>query len=344
MKDISGNALVIKEININLVRKTLKAKGVATKQQIAKVTGLSLVTVGTVLQQLVNQNEVTESELSPSNGGRPAQLYCYNDDFAHVLIIFPYEKEGHIFIRSSIVNLSGQFIYQHDTETEVIDLKIFEQTIESLFSTYPLIRAIGFGHPGFDESGKVIASDYKMLIGTSFSEHFSSLYKVPVTLENDVNAAVMGYANRRKLSNDSVLIYLYFPDKHPPGAGIFLNGGLFKGKNNFAGEIGSIPFDIKWSENSNSSFDIQCEAITKVIIAICSILNPDTVVLNGNFLEEAHMAKIIQNCNSRLPQNITPFINLSDNFVSDYQNGLIVQTLMQLEPDIKLTRKNHPEV
>jgi predicted NBD/HSP70 family sugar kinase len=343
MKNISGNALIIKEININLVRKTLKSKGTATKQQIAEETGLSLVTVGTVLQHLVGQHEVFESELSPSSGGRPAQQYRYNDDFAFALIIFPYESDENIIIRSTIVNLSGQCINSTDSQVEAIDLKTFERIIEPLFNTYPSIQAIGFGHPGVEESGKIIVSDYKMLVGTTFTEHFSSLYHVPVIIENDVNAAVVGFASQKKLPHNSILVYLYFPDQHPPGAGILINGELFKGMRGFAGEVSTIPLDLVWDDELYSSFETLCEAITKLIMTVCAILNPDKVILNGNFLSEKHMATISQNCNTALPQIIIPAIQLSDSFVSDYQKGLIVQTLKQLETDIKITSKKHLE-
>lgn len=131
---------------------------------------------------------------------------------------------------------------------------------------------------------------------------------------------------------------MYFPDKHPPGSGILINGRLFKGKNNFAGEIGTIPLDVKWGEKLYHSFDKICESITRLIITICSVLNPDRVILNGNFLTETHIETIIQNCNVRLTQNIAPVIQHSDSFVSDYQSGLISQTLRLLEQDIKLTR------
>ncbi len=344
MKDISGNALIIKEINISLVRKTLKSKGIATKQQIATETGLSLVTVGTVLLHLAAQHEVFESELSPSSGGRPAQQYRYNEDFAHALIIFPYESDGNIIIQSTIVNLSGQCIYSVDSQVEAIDMKVFERIIEPLYNAYPSIQAIGFGHPGVEESGKIIVSDYKMLIGTAFTEHFSSLYHVPVILENDVNAAVIGFANQKKLPHNSILVYLYFPDQHPPGAGILINSELFKGMRGFAGEVGTIPLGIEWDDELYSSSGMLCEAITKLILTICAILNPDKVILNGSFLSEEHMAAISQNCGAELPQNILPVIQLSDSFVADYQDGLIVQTLKQLETDIKITSKKHLEV
>lgn len=344
MENISGNALVIKEININLVRKTLKAKGLATKQQITKETGLSLVTVGTVLQHLINQKEVFVSELSPSSGGRPAQQYLYNADFAHALIIFPYESNGRILVRSAVVNLSGSCVYEADTEVGLIDMKTFEKIISPLISAYPAVQVLGFGQPGVDVNGRILTSDYERLVGTAFTEHFNNLYQVPVILENDVNSAVIGYANRRKLSNSNVLVYIYFPDSHPPGAAILINGVLFKGKSNFAGEISSIPLDVIWGDKLYSSFNEFCETATRLIITICSILNPDRIILNGSFLNENHITAITQNCNAQLPQNITPVIQLSDSFVSDYQKGLAVQTLMLLEPDIKLTRKKYPEV
>lgn len=344
MKDISGNALVMKEINTNLVRKALKAKRVATKQQISTETGLSLVTVGTVLQYLVQQNEVFESALSPSSGGRPAQQYCYNADFAHALIIFPYEKDERIVVRSSIVNLSGQCIYTADTTVGAINLETFEGIIEPLLNTYPAIQVIGFGNPGVEEGGKIIVSDYKKLIGTSLSGHFSSLFQVPVIVENDVNAAVIGFARRQQLTSDSIMVYLYFPDHHPPGAGIFIHGGLFKGRKNFAGEVNLLPLDIQWSDSLYSSFDELCKAITKLIVSFCGILNPDSIVLNGSFLSESHLRTIIQHCSAALPQNIVPTIQLSDNFISDYQTGLIVQSLAQLEPDLQITRTKSMEV
>jgi hypothetical protein len=344
MKDIGGNALVIKEININLVRKALKATGPATKQQLAEETGLSLVTVGTALNSLKLQNEVFEYELSPSRGGRPAQQYLYNNAFAHALIVFPYEIDGRIAIRSTIVDMAGISVNTFDTTVEFIDIKIFERIIGPLLCSFPTIQAIGFGNPGVDKNGLILLSDYPGLVGTHLTEYFSTLYKVPVILENDVNAAVIGFTSRCKLPEDSILAYLYFPDRHPPGAGIFVNGKLLRGKSNFAGEISRIPLDVVWNDNLYSSADLFSEAVTRLIITICGVLNPDSIILNGDFLSEAYMSAIAQRCAAHLPQNILPSIQLSESFISDYQSGLTVQTLAQLEPDIRLARKNHSEV
>jgi len=339
VENISGNAILIRDLNINLVRKVLKFKKNATKQQIAEASGLSIVTVGTVLKYLLKQNEVFEAQLSPSNGGRPAQNYRYNDNFELILILFPYEKDGNIIIHSVVVNLFGECVFETNNVVEDVELKSFEQAIEPMVISYPAVKSIGFGHPGIEINGQIINSDYKNLIGTSFVEHFSNLYHMPVIVENDANAAVIGFRRRKELAEDCNMAYLYFPDKHPPGAGIFINGKLIKGKKNYAGEISAMPLGIKWKEVIHESFDLINESISKLIISICSILNPDIIVLNGNFLKKEHLTAISQNCNNYLSDNILPDIMLSDNFIADYQSGLISQTFSRLEQDIVITRK-----
>jgi len=49
-----------------------------------------------------------------------------------------------------------------------------------------------------------------------------------VIFENDVNAASVGYCKRNQNESDTALIYLYFPQKYPPGGGIYINGNSTK--------------------------------------------------------------------------------------------------------------------
>ncbi|WP_070000633.1 ROK family transcriptional regulator [Cellulosilyticum sp. I15G10I2] len=339
MEHIGGNSIVIKEININLIRKTLREKGQATKQQLAELTGLSLVTVGSVLQQLIKENEVCEAELSSSSGGRPAQNFKYNDYFSLILIIFPYEVNGDISIHCAVVSLLGKSVHEVDEKVEGIDLESFERIISPLISTYPTIKAIGFGLPSVEMDGKIIISDYQALMGVSIAAHFSERYHMTVIMENDVNAAVVGFAKRKTIATGCTMAYLYFPDQYPPGSGIFLNGQLHKGKGNFAGEIAALPLGIKWNQELYRSFDRVCEAIAQVVVTLSCVLNPHYIVLSGSYLSDSHVKAIIQMCSTKLPQNIVPDIFLSENFTSDYQRGIIEQTLAVLEPEIALTRK-----
>lgn len=339
MKSIRGNAMIIKEVNIGLVRKVLKAEGEATKQQIAKATGLSAVTVGTILQQLLQTSEVMEADLSASSGGRPAQRFKYNGDYAFALILFPYETDGRIVVRSTVVNLLGNVVYDQTEKVEQVDLACFEQIIDSLMRSYSAIRAIGFGLPGAEWEGKIFVSDYKSLIGVSFVEYFRQRYEIPVIMENDVNSAVVGYCERFEVQTSATVVYLYFPDRFPPGAGIFINGRLFKGRRNFAGEVSNIPLGIPWGEESliASSEKIE-QAIVRLIISISAVLNPDYVVLNGSFIEKATGKRMAELCSKELPESAIPEIIVSEDFTADYLQGMVVQTLATLEPSIVLSR------
>lgn len=339
MKNIGGNSIVIKEVNINLVRKTLKKKRQGTKQEIAKITGLSVVTVGTMLQHLIKENEVIEVELASSNGGRPAHQFRYNNLFSLALTLFPYEADGCTIVRNVIVDLWGERIYEKESKVENINLNVFEDIITPLIETYPAIKAIGLGLPGVEADGKMIASDYKEMEGLSIAEYFKELYKIPIVIENDVNAAVVGFGKDKESISKDTIVYLYFPDKYPPGSGILLSGNLYKGKSNFAGEVASMPLDIIWNEELYNSFDKFCAAIVKLIISISSLLNPERIVLNGNTLRKEHISRIVQECDTRLPKNMVPEIYLSDKFISDYQRGLIIETLERLDSNIELRIK-----
>lgn len=339
IKSIGGNALVMKEVNVNLVRNALKTEGEGTKQQIAKITGLSVVTVGTILQQLLKTKEVIEGDPRASGGGRPAQCFKYNGDYAYVLTMFPYELAGEIVIRSAVVNLVGDIVFEQQEKIDQIDLSCFETTIDSLIASYPAIRSIGFGLPVAEYNGRIIVSDYKELIGISIVEYFMKRYGIPVIIENDVNSAVVGYCERNQVRKDTAVVYIYFPDRFPPGAGIYINGNLFKGRRNFAGEVGSMPFGIPWGESSFMSSPEEIErAIVQLVISICAVLNPDCVVLYGNFITQANGRRIAELCSKELPESAVPEIIVSEDFTLDYLMGLIELTLATLEPNIVLSR------
>ena len=337
-KRISGNALVMKQVNINLVRSVLKSREKATKQQIAKATGLSFVTVGTVLQELIQQHEVIEAELSASEGGRPAQQYRYNADYALALIVFPYETAGQIHLHTDVVNLLGRSVHSIKTSVESVNLNSLEYTVDQMLAAFPSIQAIGFGFPGAEHKGRLMISDYKELLGIPVIEHFQKRCELPVILENDVNAAVIGYCDRKEIESKSTVVYVYFPERHPPGAGMVIRGKLHKGSSNFAGEISRIPLGLSWEDELlQQSFERLVDAISKLSLTISAVLNPDRIVLHGDSITDEHLAAVIQSCRTQLPEGMMPRIERSLNFTGDYLSGMVVLTLETLSSGMAIT-------
>lgn len=335
---LSGNVLAMKEVNVNLVRRSMKEMKQATKQQLAQATGLSLVTVASAIQQLLESEELTELELIASNGGRPARQYSFNENHVHVLALFAHTRNNTDLLHIRVANLYGESIYERDEELSSITMEILESFIESTVKEYPSIGAIGFGMPGIESGGKIILLDYKNLVNTEFSTYFSTRFHMPIVFENDVNLAVIGYCERNQLNTDAAIVYIYFPEKYPPGAGICLNGKLYKGLNGFAGEIASLPLGINWLDPElYSSFHRGCDAIAKTIIVTCCLLNPRNIVLHGRFLTSEHLEAIRQLCLKMLPVSSMPDVSSSENYLLDYQNGLIARILEEIEPKLTLS-------
>jgi len=335
------NALVMKESNTNLVRQALRTKREATKQEIAEVTVLSVVTVGKILQTLIEEGEVFDAGLTPSMGGRPAQLYRFNENHSHVLVLFTHEKDGLDWLYVRVANLYGECVYEVEEALNNIDLNGFEPYVDAALEEYETIRAIGFGLPGVEMDGEIIFIDYPALTHTAFLAHYQQRYQRPVIVENDVNAASVGFCKRNQIQSEAATLYLYFPQKYPPGGGIYIDDALYKGHSHLAGEVSMMPLGIDWTDPTlYTSKERICEAITTLIAAISVLLNPHSIILHGSFLTDAHLQDIQQKCAARVPDHSMPHVLLAVDFTLDYQQGIIEQTLALLETQTTFSPSN----
>lgn len=341
----SGAALGgIKEINALLVRKALKARRQATKQQLAADTGLSSMTVGTVLQSLELNGEALEAELLSSQGGRPARQFRFNENHAQALILFTHEHQGRDILHMRVANLFGECLFARDEPLADIGLGSFEPFIDKAIDEYPAIGAIGLGLPGVEIDGRVVCLDYPSLVGTALSAHYRDRYGLPLVLENDVNAAALGYCRRKGIQGAAATVYLYFPRRYTPGAGLCIGGELYRGKSGYAGEVASMPLGIDWKDPLlYGSKEAWARAIGRLVAAVSALLNPAQVILHGEFLAEADAAAIAAECAQLMPHNALPSIELSPDFSLDFQDGLLEEALALLEPRLSSAIKPYSD-
>lgn len=338
MINSGANALVMKEYNVHLVRRTLKEMREATKHQIAEAAGLSTVTVATVLQRLIDEQAVFEVGMAASTGGRPAQLYRFNANHAHVLVLFTHEQDGQDVLHVRVADLYGECVYTRDAPLDAIMLTTFEPFIDAALEAHATIRALGFGLPGIELDGKVVGGDYPALTGTDFSAHYQTRYQLPVIVENDVNAACVGYCTRHGIQSPAAALYLYFPQKYPPGGGIVIDGHLYKGWTHYAGEVSGMPLGIDWLDPAlYRSPERVTAAIATLITAAGMLLNPQEVILYGAFLTDQHLATVDDLCHAQMPAHAVPRLYRAADFTQDYQDGMIAEALALLEPQIPIT-------
>lgn len=104
------NINLVKEINLNKLRNAFKIKKIASKPQLAELTELSVVTINSLVNILVENGEVIEDIILPSNGGRPATAYRFNSEFSLALVIYMYEQRREDTIFVAVSDMYGEII------------------------------------------------------------------------------------------------------------------------------------------------------------------------------------------------------------------------------------------
>ncbi|GAB6090598.1 ROK family transcriptional regulator [Spirochaeta dissipatitropha] len=329
-----ASTLLIKDMNTISVLNALYDAQEANIKELAEICSLSVVTVSTIIKQLLKDGRVTKGNLAPSEGGRPSQRYVFNRSHKLGLVLFTRELKGIDSVCLRLFDLYGTSLKSEDYTMPDIDPDKIEALLAEWISGFPSVGAIGLGLPGIEHKGSMIILDYKALVGTPIIERFTSRFGIPVMVENDVNAAVIGRAHATGEGTDCE-IYVYFPRKYPPGAGIHLNGRLVKGKRNFAGEIGWLPLGIEWGPETADSFQASTEAAARVLSSLSAVLDPESITIYGEHLSIEHIERIRQLCRKQLTGWELPEINLSDDFSMDYEQGMKHLTLNLLEQNRK---------
>lgn len=320
---------IIKETNLNLIRSEMKKAKMATKPQLAELTKISLVTVNALMKELMETSEVIEDSVIQPQLGRPATLYKYNAEYSLALVIYMYEKNKMDVVNFSVCNLYGEVIKTLHNEIESITLEKIDLNISNLLTQYPNIKIIGFGVPGVEVDDQLIISDYTVFQDIKLSCYIENKFKKPVFVENDVNAAVVGYCYNHLEQKDKCVIGLYFPSKYAPGAGIYINERLVKGCKGLAGEIKFLPLGINWD-----TFDHEIEKVNDVIVKVMKtfmcLYNPDTIVLYQEKPGCDYLSKLHDICATSMEKMMIPEIIVSDNLNNDFENGMICLALERL--------------
>ncbi|MFZ5967460.1 MAG: ROK family protein [Bacillota bacterium] len=320
---------IIKDINLNKVRNALKGMEAATKPQLAKKTELSVVTINSLVNTLIEDGEIIPHATLESEGGRPAATFVYNNKFRLALVIYMLEYHGEDTAFYCVVDLCGQVIEKIEQKLVNISIGSFDDNIEKLVNKYPQIKVICFGVPGGEVNQCLVISDYENLRGKSLSGYIHEKHHLPVLVENDINAAVVGYSHRNNIDASQCVIGLYFPEKYPPGAGIYLNGNIFKGRNGLAGEIKYLPFGIHWDSFDYNTKEVD-DFIVKTIQAFQCTFNPNVIVLygekTGNYAQRIH-----EKCDTSVAKMMIPEIVASGDLNEDFETGIKLIALKMIE-------------
>ncbi len=237
----------MKEINLLIVLDAFRAAGTLSRAAVARSTGISAPTASKSVQQLVDAGLLVEDGRDAGNIGKPATRIRFNAACGAVLGI----DLGGTHVRLAVSDLSGSI---KGRSLEAIDpeagpaailARINELGNRLLNETDQSVMAIGLATPGIvnTEAGTVIAARnlkgwHDVPIGSMLEDTFG----VPAVVENDVNAAALGERwHGAARGHDS---FLFVSIGTGIGAGLILDGEIYRGTHFAAGEINLLPVGV----------------------------------------------------------------------------------------------------
>lgn len=327
------NMLDLKKSNAQTVLWKLRDLRAATIKELAQLTGLSFATVANILAGFVEEGQVLLGEMQSGTGGRPSQTYLFNAEFSHLLAVSVQVKDGKNVILACVGNLYEEIVWRTEQYLSEIELSSLEAVVELALESYPSISILAFSLPGVEHQGVILTIDYEDLEGVMFSQHFYDKHGLPVLVENDVNAALYGYS--KMINSASVNVGIYFPRYFNPGAAILVDGKVLKGAHGFAGEVRHLPIDIDWPTLDYDDPEMVGAAIVKLIKVFGYIVNPDHLILYGDFFTES-VRQVIE---LSLPKHATHDLIPSPVYTNDLESHIMTGLMAQAVEIYKSTKK-----
>ena len=237
-------ASLMRSINRSLILDIIREQGPIARYQIAQKLEVSLPTVMRIVDELIDEDLVRIVGNAESTGGRPASLFAFNGDAYAVIGI----DLGGTKMFGTVSNLAG--VIQHEVyvpcgETDPAGhldrlCQLIEDLLEAPRPAGQRVRGIGVGVPGVTlvPEGIVTWAPSLGWRDLPLQDILAERFDLPIFVENDVNLAALGEMGFGAARGSRNLVCIAVGTGI--GAGIIIDGALYRGHNHAAGEIGYL--------------------------------------------------------------------------------------------------------
>lgn len=343
----------IKDENRKIIFEILLQNPEIAKVEITEKTTMSFVTVSKIVDFFHEIGLVTlsgESRDGSGGLGRKRTVYRLNENSFVTVGIQLIERK----VAVVLVNLTGEIVDSFSVETNLPFhsedfVHYFEDIIKKMKKKADEFKGtiIGVGL-AIDGAINIRKRTVRMCVDEGVEKDFNyekviekleSRVGLPVSLENDVNAATVAELKTLNSGDDGVKNLVNISVGEGIGAGIIINNELYRGMNASAGELEYMCFDenyqktpssIGWLEgkvkysrlkntynlNTNQGIEVCIDYLSKKlalsIINIISILDIDHFILSGKSVS-VFSDRLLENVKSRIEQYVdwAPTISIS---------------------------------
>lgn len=241
----TANLQLMKEWNLSLLSKLIRRNPGVSRADLTARTNLSPTTVSSLVSELIDNGLVREIGIGESAAGRKPIL----------LELIPNGRIGlgisidHDGIMIAPVNLLGQPLTVFQVEADLSnDRLVIEKTIEGIEYCLNYLEendlsdrlvGAGIGVLGLVEGEQtryLLGDDWHVLNLSPLIERYKNRFSF--ALENDVNAMALGETWFGIGEEDRYVLYVYLG--YGLGAGLIIDGVLYRGAYGNAGELGHM--------------------------------------------------------------------------------------------------------
>ena len=237
-------ASAMRAINRSAILEIIRRESPISRTAIANRLGVSLPTVMRVVDELVEEGFVRLHGSTEWSGGRRRPLLEFNQTGYVVLGV----DMGGTKLYGAISDLGGNIldeinVVHHGTQGEE-SFQALTSLIDALLDSPNLkggrVRGIGVGAPGITYHKEGVVKWAYTLGWKDFplKARLAQRYALPIIVDNDVNLAALGemWFGAGQKAQNMVLIAI----GTGIGAGIILDGVLYRGSSEASGEIGNM--------------------------------------------------------------------------------------------------------
>jgi glucokinase len=234
----------MREINRSAILEIIRRESPIARSTIAERLDVSLPTVMRIVDDLISEGFIRPHGSKEWSGGRKRPLLEFNPEGRLILGV----DMGGTKMYGALSDLGGNILDEvnfanHGTNGEDSFTRL-TTLINALLASPRLadrhVHGIGVGAPGITLHKEGIVTWANTLHWKNFplKRRLSELYPLPITVDNDVNLAAMGelWFGAGQKTQNMVMIAI----GTGIGAGIIIDGALYRGSNEASGEIGNM--------------------------------------------------------------------------------------------------------
>ena len=226
--------------NRSLVLQSLYRSGRVSRADLARLTGLTRVTISDLVAGLIAEDLVVElGQRDDARPGKPAVLLDMNRAATQIIGV---DLSEHSVFRGAVLDIDGRILASAEvalagSRGDQATSKVLNLVDELVSLATAPILGIGIGSPGVvDQTGTVKAAPNLGWSDEPLQRLIAERTSLPVSVANDANVAVLAEHGFGGADGDMMLVKV----GHGVGSGLLVAGALVLGSRFAAGEIGHV--------------------------------------------------------------------------------------------------------